>query len=80
MLKLSTSILELRAVQTKVSKKGTTYYVLMCEDIDTSEPFQFYVKKYDQIPPHLKKGDLVNVVVGYNRYKELEVLEIARAE
>lgn len=80
MLKLSTNLLELRGVQTKVSKKGTTYYVLMCEDVDTSEPFQFYVRKYEQIPPHMKKGDLINVFVGYNRFKELEVLDIARAD
>lgn len=80
MLHLQANTLELRGVQTKISKKGITYYVLMCEDIDTAEPFSFYVSKYEMIPVGLKKGDLIDIWVAYNRFKELEVISIMRAD
>ena len=78
MLTLKTNKMELRGVQTQTSKKGNTYYIVYCEDTESVQPFKFFCKDFNALPQGLKKGDIVQVVVEYNSFKELTVKKIEK--
>lgn len=75
---LNTERLELRGVLTQTSKKGNTYYILHCEDMETGQPYKFFCKEFNALPQGLKKGDTVVVTVFYNSFKELEVRKVVK--
>ena len=77
MLTLKTNPMELRGIQSQISKKtNNPYYVVFCEDVDSCEPFKFICRDFNALPQGLKKGDLVTVTLGYNNYKDLVVLKV----
>lgn len=76
MLKMLTEPMELRGIQTHTSKKGTPYYILCCEDLDSYEQHKFLCRKYEYIPQGLKRGDQVVLSVVYNSYKDLNVVKV----
>ncbi len=78
MLTLKTNKMELRGVQTQVSKKGNSYYIVYCEDVDSCKPFQFFCKEFNALPQGLKKGDMVEITVEYNSFKELSVVKVSK--
>lgn len=78
MLTLKTNKMELRGVQTQTSKKGNTYYILYCEDTEKVEPYKFFCKEFNALPVGLKKGDMVQLSVQYNSFKELTVTKVEK--
>lgn len=79
MLTVYTHEMELRGIQSQVSKKGNSYYLIHCEDIDNFEAYKFVCREFEKIPSGLKKGDLVRLTLGYNSFKELSVLLVEKA-
>ena len=78
MLRLHTNTMELRGITTQTSKKGTTYYIVYCEDCESFEPYKFYCKDYETLPQGLKKGDKIHLTVDYNNFKELVLVAIQK--
>lgn len=78
MLKLTTDTLELRGIKNCKSKKDNLYYLINCENPENGDPCQFYCNSMGLIPPGLKKGDKLKVIVGYNHFKELVVLDVQK--
>lgn len=79
MLTLKTRPMELRGINSQVSKKtNQPYYLVYCEDVESFEPQKFLCKDFNALPQGLKKGDLVEVTVTYNSYKDLNVLKVEK--
>lgn len=74
MLTLTTDLLELRGIESKISKKGSSYFVLFCEVAENGSPVQFICRDYNKLPQGLKKGALINLVLTMNKYKDLDVI------
>lgn len=79
MLKLKTEVLEFRGLERKQSAKGNTYYSLYLER-NVGEAVSFYVKDMLPVLAEAKQGDKVAVVVEYNKFKELVVLDVVKAD
>lgn len=78
-MKLTTDKLELRGLVNQVSKKtGSVYYIMYCETME-GKPVQFICRDGSIFPEGLKKGTFINLVVEYNSYKELSVVEVLKA-
>lgn len=79
MLTLKTNKMELRGINSQVSKKtNQPYYLVYCEDVDSFEPYKFLCKDFNALPQGLKKGDEVVVTLSYNNYKDLNVLKVEK--
>lgn len=79
MLKLKTEVLEFRGFEQKTSAKGNTYYNLFVER-NVGESHTFYVQNLPEVVPSLQRGEKVAVVVEYNKFKELVVLDVVKAD
>lgn len=81
MLTLKTKELELRGINSQVSKKtNQPYYLIYCEDVEAYEPYKFLCKDFNALPQGLKQGDRITVTVAYNTYKDLTVLKVERVK
>lgn len=79
MLTLKTNKMELRGINSQVSKKtNQPYYLVYCEDLGSFEPYKFLCKDFNALPQGLKKGDSVVVTLSYNNYKDLNVLKVEK--
>lgn len=79
MLVLKTKDMELRGITSQVSKKtNQPYYLVFVEDLESYEPFKFLCKDFNAMPQGLKKGDIVELTVAYNNYKDLSVLKVEK--
>lgn len=79
MLVLKTKEMELRGITSQVSKKtNQPYYLVFVEDLESYEPFKFLCKDFNAMPQGLKKGDIVELTVAYNNYKDLSVLKVEK--
>lgn len=75
MLSVTSSVLELRGVANKVSKKGTPFYIINVEDY-VGTPYALYCPNFDAIPQGLKKGDNVVVTFDVRSYQGQDNLSV----
>lgn len=79
MLVLKTKEMELRGITSQVSQKtNQPYYLVFVEDLESYEPFKFLCRDFNAMPQGLKKGDIVELTVAYNNYKDLSVLKVEK--
>lgn len=79
MFYVTSDVMELRGIQSKVSQKTQkAYYILLCEDIESTEQYKFLCKDFNKIPQGLKKGDHIELRLAYNIFKEFDVLEVVK--
>lgn len=78
MLTLKSEKMELRAINSQVSKKTKQpYYIILAEDA-SSEQHKFVCKDFNAMPQGLKKGDSVSLTLEYNMFKDLVVLKVEK--
>lgn len=82
MLTLTTREMELRGIQSQVSKKtNNPYYLVYVEDVDNIKAFCFVCRDFNALPQGLKKGDIVKVTCTYNeKYKELACIKVEKVD
>ena len=79
MLELTTKNLELRGLVNTTSKKGNVYYVLHCETIEGA-PVKFFCRDAAAFPQSLKKGDIIQIDLVYNNFKDLEIKKVIKVD
>lgn len=79
MLTVISCPVELRGIADKVTKKGSTYYVVNFE-IDDGTPYAMYCPDSSAFPVGLKKGDMVTLTMEVKVYNGNERLIVRRLD
>lgn len=79
MLRMKTETLEFRGLASMQSAKGNAYSMLYCERAD-GEAVEFYLREVPDGASKLKKGDKVVVYLARNKYKDLLVVDVVKAD